>query len=63
MTSDSDDALDKRAQAILETMRACWRLLSDLDIPDLMVALDRLNDLLTLEQLSHIAESAPGRTH
>jgi hypothetical protein len=63
MTTD-EDALDRRAQAILEAVRACWRTLSDLDlIEDRVVALERLDDLLALEALSHIPEAAPGRAH
>lgn len=32
MTQQQDDPLDRRAQAILEAVRACWRTLSDLDL-------------------------------
>jgi hypothetical protein len=60
---DSDDALDKRAQAILDAVWECWRLLSDLEIDDRMIALDKLDDLMTLEALSHIPEAAPNRAH
>ena len=53
-TSDSsDDALDRRAATILEAVRACWRLLSDLDLADKAIALDKLTDMMTMEQLSH----------
>jgi hypothetical protein len=63
-TRDSDDApLDRRAKAILETVRECWKALSDLDIPDRVVALDRLDQLLGLEALTHIPEAAPDRRH
>ena len=54
-TTDSDaDELDQRAEAILEVTRACWRILSDLAPDDKTIALDKLPDMLTLEQLSHI---------
>jgi hypothetical protein len=46
-TRDSDDdPLDRRAKAILEIVRECWKALSDLDIPDRVVALDKLDQLL-----------------
>jgi hypothetical protein len=32
----SDDPLYRRAQAILDAVRECWRLLSDLDLDDRM---------------------------
>jgi hypothetical protein len=50
-------------QTILDAVRECWRLLSDLEIDDRMIALDKLDDLLTMEALSHIPEAAPGRAH
>jgi hypothetical protein len=62
-TTQTDDALDKRAQAILEITRQCWKLLSDLRIDDRAVALDKLDEWLTLEALTHIPEAAPGRAH
>jgi hypothetical protein len=43
---------------ILDAVRACWRLLSDLDLVDRVVALDKLDEWLTLEQLSHVPEAA-----
>jgi hypothetical protein len=63
MTGDSDDDIDKRAQAILDAVRACWRILSDLQIDDKMVALDKLDDMVTLEIVSHDPASAPERRH
>jgi hypothetical protein len=64
MTQQQDDPLDRRAQAILEAVRACWRLLSDLDlVEDRVVALNKLDEMLELEALSHIPEAAPGRAH
>jgi hypothetical protein len=39
MTPD-DERIDKRAQAILDAVRECWKLLSDLEIDDKVVALD-----------------------
>ena len=36
MARQQDDPLDKRAQAILDTVRERWRLLSDLEIDDRM---------------------------
>ena len=50
-TRDSDDALDRRARAILEAVRACWRLSSDLDlVEDRMVALDKLNGAAPIDR-------------
>jgi hypothetical protein len=62
MTTD-EDALDRRAQMIFETVRACWKLLSDLDLPDRALALDKLDEMLGLEALTHIPEAAPERRH
>ena len=60
----SDDAeIDRRAAAILEAVRACWRLLSDLDLPDKAIALDKLTDMMTMEQLSHDPAVAKERQH
>jgi hypothetical protein len=61
--TETEDALDRRAKAILEVTRACWKLLSDLDIPDRVVALDKLDEWLCAEALTHIPESAQGRAH
>jgi hypothetical protein len=48
---------------ILDAVRECWKALSDLDPADRVVALDKLDEWLTLEQLSHLPEAAPGRAH
>lgn len=63
MATTTDDALDRRAQAILEAVRACWRLLSDLNLVDRVVALNKLDEMLELEALSHVPEAWPERRH
>lgn len=52
MTTTDADPLDRRAKAILEAVRECWRLLSDLETGDKAVALAKLDDMLTMETVS-----------
>jgi hypothetical protein len=62
--SNDDDPLDKRAQAILEAVRACWRHLSDLNLAeDRLLALDKLHQMLAMEVLSHEPAHAPEKRH
>ena len=60
---EGNDDLDRRAQAILEAVRACWRILSDIDLPDKAIALDKLTDMVMMEALSHEPDHAPEWRH
>ncbi len=44
-------------------MAAISKIMIDLTPEQKMVALGRLDDLMTLEQLSHVPEAAPERRH
>ena len=63
MTGESDDELDKRAARILQVVRECWQTLSDLETGDKMVALARLDDMLTMETVGQNPAFAPDKRH
>ena len=62
MTPSGDDS-DREAREVRDAVDACWRLLADLTVEQKAAALDRLDELLGLEAMSHIPEAAPGRAH
>ena len=52
----SDDPLDRRAREIRAAADKAWAALADLDIEAKALAVDRLIELVALEEASHIPE-------
>jgi hypothetical protein len=63
MTEADDEALDRRAKAIFEATRQCWRVLSDLEPTDKAMALSKLDDMLAMEAASMDPAYALERRH
>ncbi len=61
MTTDAE--IERRAREVQDMVDQVWRILSDLLIDAKTLAVARVNDPLTLEQLSRVPEAAPERRH
>jgi hypothetical protein len=61
--TEPDADLDKRAEQILQVVRQCWRLLSDLQPADKAVALAKLDDMVMMEAPSMDPAYALERRH
>ena len=61
MTTDAE--IERRAREVQDMVDQVWRILSDLLIDAKTLAVARVNDPLTLEQLSRLPEAAPERRH
>jgi hypothetical protein len=59
MTTDAE--IERRAREVQDMVDQVWRILSDLVIDAKTLAVARVNDSLTLEQLSRVPEAAPER--
>jgi hypothetical protein len=55
--TDADEKL------IDEAVQACWRVLSDLDFDQKVMALAKLDELFGREWATYVPETAPGKTH
>jgi hypothetical protein len=59
MTTDAE--IERRAREVQDMVDQVWRILSDLVIDAKTLTVARVNDTLTLEQLSRVPEAAPER--